>query len=513
MLGSSIIVGLISVFNSLISFANQLVIAKLFGATVLMDAYLIAVSVPLLIAGAISGVMSYSLVPFFIILKENDDIYVRITTLTLMIFTFLSLITVAIGFATANIFISTFGKALPPAVKASAESIFRISCVSSGFAVLAGHFTAMHNVRKRFLLPVMSNIFPFLMMICFGLTMGKTFGPISIAWGMLVGYIIMVIVLTKTAMMDVKISKKCFLVWKQVIEYFSHTPLVLLSMLCFTVYQSIDAYWAPKIGASNLSYLGYCQRLLIAIGNIVIAGPSVVMVPRLAESFHEGRRADFFHDTGRAVRMVIAFAAPLAIIVSMLSEPIVRILFQRGAFDAHATCSVAELMPFMMIGMVAMLCVAMIFRAFFARHEILFPSILGAASILIYFTLSGLCSSLWGVTGIAFAYAVSWWVLFSVAVYSLWRENPNNLFSKSNLIFIYHIILTATVVSLVVFLGKIFYFNAFDHGGLFTRLFGLILVACIAIVSFYVVAVRVFKISDIAFVFEFIFFKVCTFYK
>src|SRR4051812_16966975 len=63
MLRATMLVSLLAALGSGISFLNQLVLAHIFGANSEMDAYLLAISVPLTISGLITGVLSYQLVP------------------------------------------------------------------------------------------------------------------------------------------------------------------------------------------------------------------------------------------------------------------------------------------------------------------------------------------------------------------------------------------------------------------------------------------------------------------
>jgi putative peptidoglycan lipid II flippase len=60
---STLIVSLFAALGSGISFLNQLVLARYFGTTMEMDAYLVAVSLPMTIAALLSGVLNYQLVP------------------------------------------------------------------------------------------------------------------------------------------------------------------------------------------------------------------------------------------------------------------------------------------------------------------------------------------------------------------------------------------------------------------------------------------------------------------
>ena len=81
--------------------------------------------------------------------------------------------------------------------------------------------------------------------------------------------------------------------WQDIQALFANLPLVLISMLCFTIYGTVDAIWASRLGPSNLSYLGYGQRLVISIGNIVILGPWLILTPYLAEYASLGEHIQF----------------------------------------------------------------------------------------------------------------------------------------------------------------------------------------------------------------------------
>jgi len=513
MLGSSIVVTLLSFIISLISFINQLVIANIFGATILMDAYIVAVSIPLLVSAVIVGFVNYSLVPFLIKYKEDANQYGNVSTLILMALVFISLLLIVVGFLTTPLFMTTFGKTFPAEVRDEAIAIYRISWITVSFMLVGGHLAAIHNASKRFALPVIASAFPYIMMIVFCLNYGQAWGPISITLGMLVGFIGSVILLSKRALMDMKLTKEYSRLWKDVATFFTQAPLVIPAMLCFTAYQTIDAYWAPRIGSGNLAHLGYCQRLLVAMGNLVIVGPSVVLVPHLAEAFNEGRHEDFLRDIGRAVRMVVSLAAPLAISVSILSTPLVELLFQRGAFDIHATQGVAALLPFMMLGMVAMLSVVLLFRALFAKGSILSSSVLGIAATTIYFVLSGLFSTYWGAMGIAAAYAITWWIILILAIYVIWRGRAELIYSKENVTFIVHLIISLVVVSIVVFCGKILTIDVVQNAGYLEKMFRVSLVSVTAMIVFYIMAVKLFRIEDINYIFEFLFRKVVNAWK
>lgn len=502
MLGSSILVSLASLLVSIIGFANQLVLAKLFGATMSMDAYLIASSVPMLVSGVLSAALGYSLVPALMLHKSDFASYRRFSGLLLISLLIVAIVIAGLGFLAAPAQIGMLGEALSSAARQEAIAIARVSWMTAGVMLVVAYLNGMHNAASHFMLPIFASMVPYIGMILVGLACAPAYGPIAVAWGLFAGFLLIIPVLLKHTLPALDFSTSCMLLWKDVAGYLFRAPLIILAMLCFTVFQLIDAYWAPQVGSGNLAYLGYSQRLLIALGNLVIAGPAAVILPRLAAAYADGRTKDLLNDTQRSVRMVIAFAMPVALSVSILAFPLVRILFERGAFDENATKGVAAILPLMMLGMVAMLCVVIVFRALFAKHDIARASLLGILITISYFTLSGLLSQSLGVKGIALAYALSWWLVLCLSALILWRGYMNTILCRENLVFAGQLLVLAVLTGIVVAAGRLWIGSADVGGGLLMLQLGI--VVALTVTVYFAVAIRVLGIEDVRLIYAFL---------
>jgi putative peptidoglycan lipid II flippase len=502
MLGSSILVSLATLLVSFVGFANQLVLARLFGASMSMDAYLIAASVPMLVSGVLSAVLGYSLVPALMVHKSDFVAYRRFSGLLLISLIVVSVVISGMGFFAAPVQIEVLGETLSSAARHDSIAIARVSWMTAGVILVVGNLNAMHNAASRFLLPIFASMVPYIGMILAGLAFAPAYGPIAVAWGLFVGFILIIPMLLIHTLPTLDFSTRCLLLWKDVAGYLFRAPLIILAMLCFTAFQLIDSYWAPQIGIGNLSYLGYSQRLLIALGTLVIAGPSAVLLPRLAEAYADGRIKDLLHDNLRAVRMVIAFALPVALFVSILAVPLVRLLFERGAFDENATKGVASILPLMMTGMTAMLCVVMIFRALFAKHDIAQASMLGTLGTVLYFAFSGFLSQRLGVIGIALAYALSWWLVLFLSILILWRGYMKMIFCRENLVFAGQLVVLVVVTGILVAAGRHWIVGS-EMGGVMLIL-RLGTVAALAVTVYFIVAIRVLGIEDVRLIYAFL---------
>jgi len=106
----------------------------------------------------------------------------------------------------------------------------------------------------------------------------------------------------------------------------------------------IDRAMATTLGWGDAAALSYARNLSLVIVQVSGLAVSTVMFPGLAEQMdrqaYERARANLL----AALRWVWAVAAPATAVMVVLREPLVRFLFERGAFDSEATASVSLLL-------------------------------------------------------------------------------------------------------------------------------------------------------------------------
>ena len=198
-----------------------------------------------------------------------------------------------------------------------------------------------------------------------------------------------------------------------------------LAMTCFSGYSIVDAYWGPRAGDGTLATLGYAQRLVIAFGNLAVAGPSAVLVPLFAEYIRDKNYHGFMKLMYRAFLVVGAVAISVAFFIDIFAVDIVQLLFGYGAFGSDQVSNVASTVINMTPGMVAMLLSVIGMRVLFcfdSAHKI--AAILGLSWTIGYFFASSLASR-HGAPGIALAYTTVWVVFFfaiSIVIYKKIRN-------------------------------------------------------------------------------------------
>jgi putative peptidoglycan lipid II flippase len=435
---SSILASALSAVLIALSLLNQIIIARSFGAGSAVDAYMLAISLPALVMGTVSGVFSYAMVPVLISQARRSENHKGFRSALFICIVGCSILIAMLP----QVFVRSVANAMMPArLRSMYDTIIvvaRLSWFTAGLSVTANFFSAVHYAERRFILPIIGSAAPYAGMIVVTVAGARLLGVAALAWGMLAGYVVCVLLLLRGAAAECAGGRRTRAAWKDAFVHMARMPLVLLSLLCFTVYTLTDAFWSYSLHAGDLSYLGYCQRIVTAVGAVISAGPSAVILPILSARAAQGQWDVFEANAGLAIRAVLAWAAPAALMISVARVPLIRLTLQRGAFSTESTAGLASVLPAMLTGMVAMAAVVMAFKALYARGDQTGTVVLGVCGAASYFLLSGVLSRHAGVQGIAVAYAVSWWLLLLAAACRTLRLRLTQFASPENRTFALH---------------------------------------------------------------------------
>lgn len=424
MVRTSVVLSSLAGAITALAFLNQLLTAKMFGAQRQFDLYLVAVSVPLMIAGTASAALSQAFVPKLRSLYREPEKY-RKAVATMLLFTFTAASLLAIG--SYFLTMATASLAAIGSVRAEwayIDSIAKPASLSAGLAVVASGLSAVHHSEMRFAQPALVTVAPYIGMICAMIFGPPQAGPLVLAWGMMAGTGVAVLVLAPSAIIHARGAWSAPVCWPLLTDDAGRLGLVLLGNLAFTGLAPVEALVAPGFGAGALSFLGYSQRLVIAISSLVIAGPSALLVPSIAEARANGDRAREIVIASTSIGLVVAFASVVAALLFLLRVPVIQLCFERGAFDATMTRGVADTLPWLLVGSVAMLGSVAAVRVLNGQSRHFVPAAAGIAMPVAYFGLATGLSRAFGYQGICAAYALSWWIVFLFLLHRLFLWHP-----------------------------------------------------------------------------------------
>jgi putative peptidoglycan lipid II flippase len=145
---------------------------------------------------------------------------------------------------------------------------------------------------------------------------------------------------------------------------------------------------AFSLPVSTATMLYYSNRLMeLPIGVFAIA-VSTVVYPLIARHAAEGNFAEMAGDFHRGLRLILIINVPAAAGLALLSEPIVRLLFQHGHFSAADTQAMAPLLALFVIGLPFFSVVNLTVRAFYSVKDTATPVKIAFIDFLVNLGLS-----------------------------------------------------------------------------------------------------------------------------
>jgi putative peptidoglycan lipid II flippase len=160
---------------------------------------------------------------------------------------------------------------------------------------------------------------------------------------------------------------------------------------------------------SAVSWLYFANRLIeLPLGMVGIA-MGTVLVPELTRAMRGDDSAAVAHAESRGLELAAGLALPAALGLIVLAAPIVRMLFERGAFTASDTTSTAQALIWLALGLPAHVLVKALSPAFFAREDTLTPMLATLKGTVVAIASAFLLGHLFGAPGIAAGLALGAW--------------------------------------------------------------------------------------------------------
>jgi putative peptidoglycan lipid II flippase len=164
-----------------------------------------------------------------------------------------------------------------------------------------------------------------------------------------------------------------------------------------------------------VSYLSYADRLYQLPLSLVGAAIGVVLLPVLSRAIRGGREAEAMAAFNRSLEFAALLILPSSVGLIVAGEPIIRVLYERGAFSPEATHNTALALIAISLGLPAFVLNKALQPGFFAREDTVTPFkysvITVAADIAICLTFFWLLHR-WGIgfVGIALGTGLAAWI-------------------------------------------------------------------------------------------------------
>lgn len=342
--GAVVIVGGATAVVSLASIARDLVLAASFGTSDALDAFLIAASIPLFIVSVIAGSFGSALIPSFIQVREQEGHVAAQQLLSGIMALGLGLLVAASGLLALSspillpLLASGFGS---EKLSLTQQLVYFLlpTIVLSGLATM---WSAVLNAGERFALAAIA----------------PAIVPLAAAGALVIGGVRGIEVLV-FGMIGGTGLQLCFLRWglaKQGVDlrprYYGITPamrqaigqyvpvLVAVTLLGSTVL--VNQAVAASLDPGSVATLGYGMKVVSLVIGLVAGALGTAVLPYSSKLVAAADWVQVRQTIRTYGRLTLLTTVPLAGLLVVFSEPIVKLVFQRGAFTSEDSSLVAH---------------------------------------------------------------------------------------------------------------------------------------------------------------------------
>jgi murein biosynthesis integral membrane protein MurJ len=351
---------------------NQIVVTYRYGQSSQMDAYFVASAVPTLLAQLLSTALEASVIPVYTQVRvtggQKQASILFSTLLNILVIGLVVLTAIMLLTSGPIIFLSAAGLKAGPRETAIGLTPYIFPIVL--FMTINSFLECLLNSEGQFGWPAYAGIFVPLTTACLVLMEGSSEGVVMLCIGTLLGQFVELAVIIYRA-------HKANLVYRPVLDLHStalETVLIvawpaLLSALISQASPLVDQIFASYLSVGSISTLNYSNKIISVFTGVIIGSVGRAMLPYLSQQAGVNDMGAF----KRTLRFYLWVIGITSIVLTagmiVLAHPIIRILFQRGAFTAEDTTRTAITTTGFVIGMAPMALGFTVSRAFSALRK------------------------------------------------------------------------------------------------------------------------------------------------
>jgi putative peptidoglycan lipid II flippase len=453
---------------------REMVIAYIGGTGAAVDAYQVAFVIPEILNHIVaSGFMSVTFIPIFsryLILDREDEGW-KVFSIILNCFGCFLVVLILISMAVVPQLIALIAPGLEnQRTIASAVRMTRIVLPAQFFFFAGGLLMAVQFSKEHFFIPALAPLLYNLGIIAGGLILGPWLGMEGFAWGVLIG------AFAGNLFVQFFGARKAGLNYLPIFDL-RHPDLkkyVLLTlplMIGLTMTFSTEFFFrlfGSYLAEGSIAVLNFGLRIMLILVGLFGQAVGVASFPFMAKLVAE-KKMDEMNRLMNSTLRYLALVIPFSVLIMVLRFEVVRLLFQRGRFDAAATAMTADVLIYFMVGAFAFAAYTIVIRGYFASQDTLFPALYGTVTVLLSVPIYLIGMNLLNVRGVALAISLSG--IFQVTVlYALWNRRSHNPESRGVYFFYLKMLLFAAVMGIILEWFKSAALNQIDSSTLFGSL-------------------------------------------
>ncbi len=418
----------ISLISKITGFFRDALITARFGATLVTDAYVVALLIPEVLFNIFGNALGANFAPLYYE-AERAKRHRQFGSTLFSLYLLLAGLIFWFGARHTSFLITVFSSGFQGLAFDTTTFLLKIFLANIFFITITYYCLTYLQTRNRFLVPSTIGVFYNLVVIASMCYKGASPALHILIIGTLTGYITQFAVqLPQAVSRGLPMPTWRLRFSPEVKKYLVLSiPVAILAVLG-QLNIAMDNYFASRLGEGSITTLNLGYRVLMGIYSMLITNTMMIVYPVLSKSIVQ---KDFSH-TGRimqkTVNLFIVLLLPLAVYLFLNAGPLIDLMFKRGAFTAAQSALTALVLQGYIVGLFFYASRDLLLRYFFAEHSTLIPMLNGLLNSSLNFIYLWILVPFMGLPGVSLATALS--AVSSAVVLFLWARKKAPLFRQ-----------------------------------------------------------------------------------
>ncbi|MCH1967140.1 murein biosynthesis integral membrane protein MurJ [Paraclostridium sordellii] len=400
----------VTMLSKVLGFAREIVLGYFYGTSAYSDIYVTAMNIPLVVFVAIGTALATTFIPLYheALEEGGEEKALKFSNNIISIVSILSILLAILGYIFAEPLVKLFAMNFTGEKLALTIHFVRIMLIGILFIGLSNIMTSYLQIQGDFTIPGMI-AFPSNIIIILSIVMSSLMKNIDIlAIGGLLGMVSQFLFQIPFAIKKGYKFKPIINLKDKYLKKMLWLVLpVFIGVAVSQVNTMVDRSLASGLGDGVITALNNANKLNGFVLGLFIATLGAVIYPTLSKLSTENNKEKFAESVATSINCVNLVSLPTTIGAIVLSTPVVRILFQRGAFDERSTALTATALVFYSVGMVGVGLRDILGKVFYSLKDTKTPMINGIIAVILNIVLNIALVKIMGHGGLALATSLS----------------------------------------------------------------------------------------------------------
>lgn len=386
---TAVLMAILTLVSKLLGFVREMVIAGFFGTSYIVDAYVMAQTIPGMLFGGIFSSIGTAYLPTYSKINEEkgEEAGNRFTSQILNIATIFAIIALVIGMLFSDQLVSFIARDFPQKTAELTSFYLKVTFGYTIFTCSINMLDKYLQYKGSFLKPIVAGYFQ-----NFGIIAGAVIAAFTshyyLAFGFLFGYALRFI------MILVGTFRKGF---KYSLDLNFGEPAQQIMILSVPVFIGssisqlngfIDKSLASSLQEGSVAALNYGMLLVSLITGLTSTIIATIMYPKITKAMNEGNWEYFNSAVEKALIVVLLISVPFGMGAMAFADEVVQVVYERGAFDATATALTGGAFFYYALGLPFQAINAILTHVYYSMRDMKTPIKCAAAGVIVNISLN-----------------------------------------------------------------------------------------------------------------------------